>query len=56
MSYWENQSEQISVARRNIFVSTGGEKCKLKRNVRKKKRLTDQTLYFKSGHNNLAPN
>lgn len=55
MSYWENQSEQISVATRNIFVSMGGE-CKLKRNVWGKERLVDRTLYFKSGHNNLATN
>lgn len=48
MSYWENQSEQISVARRNIFISMGGEKCKSKRNVWGKKRLADQTLYFKT--------
>lgn len=37
ISHWENQSEQISVARKNIFVSMIGGNTEREQSVRKRK-------------------
>jgi len=38
ISHWENQSEQISVARRNILVSMEGKEGNIEREFRVRKR------------------
>lgn len=46
MSCWENQSEHIPGARKNIFISMGGEEEKIEKKLSVRKTKTSQLTFL----------